>query len=91
MTAIYTILYESASGYSLFDITSNFKSDEMVTMEKLSKYVKLRAFQPFKSSEEALENMLAISEGNLTIELISFLNNNVNKRKDKLGKYSPIF
>ena len=70
MTTLF-VLYESASGYALLEQT---ESDEigqfleemqsaMADLSRLSKVVKLKAFIPFQSAQEALEGINDISEG----------------------------
>ena len=65
------VLYESAAGYALFEVPEH---DEIATLTKevqkavgelsrFSKMVKLKAFAPFTSSEDALANANAVSEG----------------------------
>ena len=64
------VLYESAAGYALFEVAEH---DEVGTLtsegqaavselSRFSKMVKLKAFAPFASAEDALANMNAISE-----------------------------
>lgn len=81
------LLFETASGFSLFE---RIKSDEatlamqegqkaILNLKKFSTLVKLKAFVPFTSAAEALENINAISEGDLTPILGNFLEQNVPK------------
>ena len=65
MSANY-ILYESASGYGLFEVT-NFDSlanspDDITDVSRFGKSVKLAAFKPFTSAANALEQINAVSE-----------------------------
>ena len=54
-----------------------------------SRAVKLKAFQPFSSAEDALENVNAISEHAMTASLKNFLEMNLPKsKKKKEGKAS---
>lgn len=64
------LLYESASGYGLFEV-SNFDEignsvDEMqqsiIDVARFGKSVKLTAFKPFVSAANALEQINAVSE-----------------------------
>jgi len=87
-------MYESASGYGLFEVVESEEiasvDDEVqasvTDMARFSRLVKFKAFQPFKSAEEALNNINAISEGVLTDELHNFLEMNLPKLKVKAGK-----
>ena len=60
------VLFEHASGYVLVhceetDDINELKSGDWATF---SQQVKLKAFKPFTSAANALDNMNAISEGN---------------------------
>lgn len=63
------LLFESASGYCLFEkeefdeIGGELKSIQKAisSQERFTKMVKLAAFQPFTTAEEALENITAVS------------------------------
>lgn len=63
--------YECASGYALFERTESEeigahldKVQQCVTdLKRFSKIIKLKAFRPFRSAEEALDNIQHISEG----------------------------
>lgn len=92
------VLYESPIGYSLFKIKEMEEIAKDVEYEKslqnfakFSKIVNLKAFVEFKTSEELLENINAISEGALHETLKIFLEQNVKKGEvlgvldDKLG------
>ena len=50
-------------------------------LKRFSRIVKFKAFQPFKSAENALENINAISEGVSTEDLINFLEMSLPKVK----------
>jgi len=88
------VLYESASGYGLFEVVESEEigsvDDEVqaavIDMARFSRLVKFKAFQPFKSAEDALNNINSISEGVLTEELHNFLEMNLPKVKVKAGK-----
>ena len=89
------LLYESAAGYGLFEreemeeIAVELPKIQAAldSMEHFSKLVKLKAFQPFQTSEKALENMKAIAESHATEDLIQFLDTNMPKTaKKKKGK-----
>ena len=63
------ILFESASGYCLFEredydsVAGQLKSIQKAipNLERFAKMVKFVAFQPFQTAEEALENITAVS------------------------------
>jgi len=85
------ILYEQASGFAIFE---KIKSDEIAftmdvvqnsiqQMARFSKICQLKAFLPFSSAENALENINAISEGEVTEYLANFLEMNLAKAKKK--------
>jgi len=93
-------LYESASGYALFQRLENEEIGQLLDRVQQSvldlglfrKMVSLVSFCPFLSSDDALENMNAISEGMLHDRLRSFLEANVggstSESKDKKKKKS---
>ncbi|KAL4451524.1 hypothetical protein ABPG75_007186 [Micractinium tetrahymenae] len=97
------LLFESASGYGLFEVTA---SDELAqgsdavqrsveNMERFGKVVKLSAFKPFTSAANALEQINAVSESQITDDLKNFLTTNLpkvkkeGKAKFKLGVSEP--
>ena len=64
------LLYESASGYALFkkeeydEVAGKVSSKVLKAvgdLERFSKMVKLQAYKPFTTAEEALENITAIA------------------------------
>ncbi len=65
------VLYESASGYALFErVESEGIADQLPQVQasvqdmgKFSKIMKLKAFLPFLSEKNALEEINSISEG----------------------------
>ena len=66
------ILYESASGYGLFEV-ANFDSlanspDDITDVSRFGKSVKLAAFKPFTSAADALEQINAVSESQVRAE-----------------------
>jgi nucleolar protein 56 len=87
------LLYESASGYALFEqvkteelaITSDEVQESLQDLQRFSKMVKLKSFRPFNSAEQALENINRVSEGEITEELAKFLELNMPKKKAELG------
>jgi nucleolar protein 56 len=91
------VLFESASGYGLFEVVeneeiANLMEEVQQNVNELSKFgriVKLKAFQPFISAENALENINNISEGLLGDDLKNFLELNLPKVKSgKKAKFS---
>jgi nucleolar protein 56 len=97
------ILYESASGYALFEkeefdeTGGQLKSIQKAipSLERFTKMVKLAAFQPFTTAEEALENIKLISQNKVSETLKNFLNTNLpatkssKKQKFLLGIAEP--
>ncbi|DBA03454.1 TPA: hypothetical protein N0F65_002862 [Lagenidium giganteum] len=91
------VLFESASGYALFDVIENEEigslleevQQSVTDLAKFGRLVKLKAFQPFTSAENALENINNISEGLLGDDLKNFLEMNLPKVKaGKKAKFS---
>ncbi|PSC74827.1 Nucleolar 56 [Micractinium conductrix] len=89
------LLFESASGFGLFEVTA---SDELAqgsdavqrsveSMERFGKSVKLAAFKPFTSAANALEQINAVSESQLTDDLKNFLTTNLPKVKAGKAKF----
>ena len=96
------VLFESASGYALFE---RKEFDEIAEQEdafqqsllditRFGKLFKLKAFIPFLSAADALENINCVSEGLVPETLKNFLEMNFPKKKkdnelgvgeDKLG------
>jgi nucleolar protein 56 len=64
-------LYESASGYALFERTGGEEiaerglevQQQLQDFKNFSKNIHLRSFTPFASSENALQNINDVSEG----------------------------
>jgi nucleolar protein 56 len=93
------VLYESASGYGLFEVV---ESEEIGSIEeevqaavadmgRFGRTVKFKAFQPFANAEAALENINNVSEGTMTDDLKNFLEMNLPSQKIKAGKTSKHF
>jgi len=84
------ILFETASGFALFERTEGDEVGDqlpqlqasMQDMSKFSKVVKLKAFHPFASEKQALESINNVSEGVLDDTLKEFLETNIPKVKD---------
>ncbi|THU47432.1 hypothetical protein C4D60_Mb09t15450 [Musa balbisiana] len=91
------LLFESASGYSLFhaygldEIGQNTEAvrNSVLDLTRFGKVVKLVAFLPFSSALDALNQCNAVSEGLMTDELRNFLEMNLPKVKEgKKAKFS---
>jgi nucleolar protein 56 len=86
LQSFYT-LYESASGYALLEVVEAEEVGSLLDevqasvtdLQRFSRTVKLKAFQPFTSAENALENMNAVSEQIVTQDLQNFLEMNLPK------------
>jgi len=84
-------LFEHATGYAVFKVISQEdigallpEVQEAVTdLEKFGRVVKLVAFSPFKTAQNALENMNAVTEGMAHDDLKVFLEANLPTGKKK--------
>ena len=97
------ILFESASGYCLFQKEEFDEAGGQLTkiqkalfdVERFSKMVKLAAYQPFTTAEEALDNITAIAQNKVTNTLKTFLQSHLpatkssKKQKFLLGICDP--
>jgi len=87
------ILFESASGYGLFErvegeeIANQADQFQKAVQDKskFMKIVRLKSFLPFTSAENALENINDVSEGVLNSYLKNFLVTNLPKGKSSKG------
>ncbi|KAJ1787567.1 Nucleolar protein 56, partial [Coemansia sp. RSA 1938] len=88
------VLYESASGYGLFEVVQAEKigaklvevQSTVTDLAKFGKYVKAKSFVPFKTAADALENINDVSEGMCSDALRGFLQLNLPKgSKSVLG------
>lgn len=87
MSGTMFILFEAASGYSLFEVTgldelqqqADAVQQAVSDMNRFGRVVKLIAFVPFKSAADGLEQVNAVSEATMTDELKSFLELNLPK------------
>ncbi|KAK9926666.1 hypothetical protein M0R45_023881 [Rubus argutus] len=100
--AVY-LLYEAASGYSLFlahGLDQIGQDTEAVRgsvsdLNRFGKVVQLAAFHPFEQALDALNQCNSVSEGIMTDELRNFLELNLPKVKEgkkpkfSLGVYEP--
>lgn len=97
------ILFECASGYGIFEVV---ESDEVGSLlpkvqssvtdpTRFTEMVKMKGFQPFASPEDALQNMMAVSEGQVDDSLKHYLEltlpkvKNVKKASYRLGVTAP--
>ena len=97
------ILYESASGYCLFEKEEFDEAGGQLSkiqkaimdLQRFAKMVKLAAYEPFTTAEEALENISAISQNRVTPCLKNFLTTHLpatksaKKQKFLLGIVDP--
>lgn len=87
-TSFYT-LFESSSGYALFSVLENEEIGSLLQevqasindLAKFQRIVKLVAFHPFDSAENALENINAVTEHEVTSDLKNFIESNLPKGK----------
>jgi len=93
------VLHEAAAGYSLFEVVAfeeigallDGAMDTVSDLDRFSRAVKLKAFQPFESAEDALANINAVSEHSCTDGLHAFLEMNLPKIKKKKEGKAPAF
>ncbi|KAF7791496.1 hypothetical protein EIP86_002512 [Pleurotus ostreatoroseus] len=87
------VLFESASGYAIFEVklqdalasSSKAFQDSIADLAKFGKMVNLLSFSPFKNAAHALENANDVSEGILNESLHSLLELNLSKPNKKSG------
>ena len=102
MSQLY-LLFESSSGYCLFE-KAEFDAaggqlskiqKAIMDVERFTKMVKLAAYQPFTTAEEALENINSIAHNKVTDTLKKFLTTHLpstkssKKQKFLLGIVDP--
>jgi nucleolar protein 56 len=93
------VLHESAAGYALFEVVAfeeigallEGAMDTVTNLDSFSRAVKLKAFQPFESAEDALLSINAVSEHSCTDGLHAFLEMNLPKIKKKKEGKPPAF
>lgn len=92
------VLHEAAAGYALFEVVAFeeigalLEGVQTITdLDRFSRAVKLKAFQPFESAEDALASINAISEHSCTEGLSGFLEMNLPKIKKKKEGKAPAF
>ena len=99
MAAMY-VLFESASGYAVFDVeglddfqrkTNDGAKSITSDYERFSRVVKLSSFKPFSSAAEALQEANAVSESIASEFLVSFLEMALPRSKKgfRLGVSEP--
>jgi len=92
--SVHYALYEHAAGYGLFKVkefeeVSTFLpvvEEAVADISKFAQVVNLVGFYPFKTAQDALNNINAVSEGMVTDDLKIFLNTNMPKG----GKQSAV-
>ena len=75
------MLFECASGYGVFEVVESDDigkllpkvQDSVTDRAKFSEFVKMKGFMPFTSPEDALKNMMAVSEGQVEDALKNYL------------------
>lgn len=93
------VLHESAAGYALFEVVAfeeigallEGSMDTVTDLDRFSRAIKLKAFQPFESAEDALSSINAVSEHSCTDGLHAFLEMNLPKIKKKKEGKPPAF
>ena len=95
---LYTLL-ESAAGYALFEVVAfeeigsllEGNMDTVTDLKRFGRALKLKAFLPFETAQQALENANAVSEHAMSEALHDFLEMNLPKKSKKysLGVIDP--
>lgn len=88
------VLFETALGYSLFEVTEAEEiglqlatvQESVQDLGKFGKICKLKSFIPFRTAEDALDNINQISEGIVHETLKNFLETNLPKAKGSKSK-----
>lgn len=91
------VLFESASGYAIFEakLTENIAlksvamQDSIRDLGKFGKMVTLTSFTPFKSAAQALENANDVSEGTLYLKFYAASLTTVFRRPERLSQKPP--
>ena len=97
------VLFECASGYGVFEVVENDSIGKLLPKvqasvtdrSRFSEIVKLKGFKPFVSPEDALQNMMAVSEGQVDESLKDYLEltlpkcSSLKKAKYQLGVTAP--
>lgn len=97
------ILFETASGYCLFEKQEYDETGAGLSkvqkavdsLERFTKQVTIAAYQPFKTAEEALENIQSVAHNKVSATLKAFLSTHLpstkssKKQKFALGICDP--
>ncbi|KAK1936491.1 putative nucleolar protein Nop56 [Babesia divergens] len=90
-------LFETAAGYALYEIDQweqighvDAMEDVCCSEERFRETVKFKAFQPFGTAAEALENISAVVEGEITQMLSAFLKLNLPRKDAELAVVDPV-
>eukprot|EP01028_Stygiella_incarcerata_P004688 TRINITY_DN203_c2_g4_i1.p1 TRINITY_DN203_c2_g4~~TRINITY_DN203_c2_g4_i1.p1 ORF type:complete len:540 (+),score=193.91 TRINITY_DN203_c2_g4_i1:134-1753(+) len=86
------VLFETPAGYALFKVLDPSKmkdldtiSSQFSSLSKAGKMVKLKSFEKFESTTEALAAATSLVESELQKPLRKFLKKNITKKKDQLA------
>lgn len=87
MSVALFLLFESASGYALFEVKGIDEVGQsihevrksVIQFDRFLKVARLIGFKPFESATDALEQVNAISESQMTDSLKAFLTVNLPK------------
>lgn len=85
------LLFETAAGYALFEreeydeIAGDLEQVQasIADFERFATLIKMKAYHPFKTAEEALKNIFAVTKGEVTETLQEFLESYLPKIKSK--------
>ena len=85
------LLFETAAGYALFEreeydeIGGEMEQVQSAVLdfERFATMIKMKAYTPFKTADEALKNIFAVSKGDVTETLQEFLTSYLPKVKSK--------
>eukprot|EP01035_Chromulina_nebulosa_P031128 gene31128-41472_t len=101
-TTSFYVLFESASGFGLFSVLESEEIGALIKevqagqtdISRFQRVVKMIAFHPFESAENALENINAITDHELTDDLRNFIESALPKGKKSqkfpLGVIEPL-
>ena len=96
-TPVTHALFESASGYAIFQIKLHEKigssskevGDAVEDLSKFGKMVSLLSFSPFKSAAHALQNANDISEGKHLYCISRIWSNKYHRHRKRTPSISP--
>lgn len=88
-TTSFYVLFESASGYGLFSVIESEEIGSLLEevqssfsdLSRLQRIIKMTAFHPFDTAENALENINAVTEHEVSDDLKVFLEASMIKSK----------